>query len=132
MARKDILASGARSAKFIGGVGEDNFDRNLSKEPRMKMPKMVKVKKVTKTFVPFGDVVHIRSVEETLGTGILVTDTIEKDRPLEGVVLAVGEAVTGITKGMLVAFGKYSGAEFKINGETTLLMRSEEILGQIR
>ena len=89
-------------------------------------------------FTPLHDRVLIRRVEEaeTVRGGIIIPDSA-KEKPQEGVVLAVG---TGkFEKGQTiplavkvddrVLFGKYAGTEIKIDNEELLILREEEILG---
>ena len=89
-------------------------------------------------FTPLHDRVLIRRVEEaeTVRGGIIIPDSA-KEKPQEGIVLAVG---TGkFEKGQTiplavkvddrVLFGKYAGTEIKIDGEELLILREEEILG---
>ena len=89
-------------------------------------------------FTPLHDRVLLRRVEdaETVRGGIIIPDTA-KEKPQEGIVLAVG---TGkYEKGQTiplavkiddrVLFGKYAGTEIKIDGEELLILREEEILG---
>lgn len=134
MARKDTLAAGARSAKFAGGVGETDLFRNLSKEARTEEVIDTAVAPVAKKrFRPLGDVILVRRVEpETNKSGVIILEeTAKKEVPAEGVVLEIGKNVTTIKRTETIAFGKYSGTEFKLNGETLLLMRIEDVLGVI-
>ena len=87
---------------------------------------------------PLHDRVVIRRVQEaeTVRGGIIIPDTA-KEKPQEGVVIAVGTGrhekghVTplAVKEGDRVLFGKYSGTEIKIDGETLLIMKEDEILG---
>jgi chaperonin GroES len=131
--KKDVLAGGyARTAQFIGGVGDDDFSRNLSTEPRNEFTPEPTVAPKRKTFRPAGDVLLIRRVEAKLGSGILeLADSVEKEQPVEGVILNVGPKVTTFEIGQTVAFGKYSGQLFKLNGEELLLAKEDEMLGTI-
>jgi chaperonin GroES len=87
---------------------------------------------------PLHDRVLVRRVAEaeTARGGIIIPDTA-KEKPQEGVVVAVGKGKR--EKGELVApevkdgdrilFGKYSGNEVVIDDEEFIIMREEEILG---
>ena len=92
-------------------------------------------------FRPLHDRVVIRRIEgedKTKG-GILIPDTV-KEKPQEGEVIAVGPGARD-ENGKLVAledkagdrvlFGKWSGAEVKIDGEDLLIMKESDILGVI-
>jgi chaperonin GroES len=89
---------------------------------------------------PLHDRVLVRRVEEaeTAGGGIIIPDTA-KEKPQEGIVIAVGTGkyVKGETVPLAVKdsdrilFGKYAGAEIRIDGEEFLILREEEILGTL-
>ena len=89
-------------------------------------------------FTPLHDRVLIRRVEEaeTVRGGIIIPDSA-KEKPQEGVVLAVGTGKfekgqtipLAVKEGDRVLFGKYAGTEIKIDGEELLIVREEEILG---
>ena len=89
-------------------------------------------------FTPLHDRVLLRRVEETetVRGGIIIPDTA-KEKPQEGVVLAVGTGKfekgqtipLAVKEGDRVLFGKYAGTEIKIDGEELLILREEEILG---
>jgi co-chaperonin GroES (HSP10) len=130
--RKDVLAAGARSATFMGGSGENDIFRNVAPEGSFdtNVPVVEPVKVVRKKFIPTTGVLLVRRDEARSASGILVTETMEKEQPAEGIVLEVGPKVD-IVVGSHVVFGKYAGAEFKLNGETLLLMEATEIKGTI-
>ncbi len=74
--------------------------------------------------------------EEKTKGGIIIPDTA-KEKPLEGVVVAVGsgKSVKGgkvvpldVKEGDKVLFGKYSGTEVKVEGEELVLLREEDVL----
>ncbi len=89
-------------------------------------------------FTPLHDRVLIRRVEEaeTVRGGIIIPDSA-KEKPQEGIVLAVGTGKfekgqtipLAVKEGERVLFGKYAGTEIKIDGEELLIVREEEILG---
>jgi len=89
-------------------------------------------------FTPLHDRVLLRRVEETetVRGGIIIPDTA-KEKPQEGVILAVGTGKyekgqtipLAVKEGDRVLFGKYAGTEIKIDGEELLILREEEILG---
>ena len=92
-------------------------------------------------FRPLHDRVVIRRIEgedKTKG-GILIPDTV-KEKPQEGEVIAVGPGARDesgkliaieVKAGDRVLFGKWSGAEVKIDGEDLLIMKESDILGVI-
>ena len=88
---------------------------------------------------PLGDRVIVRRVEEETKTagGIYIPDSAT-EKPSEGEVLAVGKGKMtdngdvipmNVTVGDKVIFGKYSGSEVKVDGDSFLIMKEEEILG---
>jgi chaperonin GroES len=91
------------------------------------------------TIRPLQDRVLIRRIkeEEKSKGGIIIPDTA-KEKPAEGKVVAVGsgkvQADGSVRKldvkvGDHVLFGKYDGTEVKIEGDETLVVREENILG---
>jgi chaperonin GroES len=87
---------------------------------------------------PLHDRILVRRVEEadTVRGGIIIPDTA-KEKPQEGVVIAVGTGKfekgqtipLAVKEGDRILFGKYAGNEIKIDGEELLIMREEEVLG---
>ncbi len=87
---------------------------------------------------PLHDRVLVRRLEEEeqkVG-GIIIPDTA-KEKPQQGEVIGVGNGKlleTGervpldVKVGDRVLFGKYSGADVKIDGEEYLILREDEIL----
>ena len=85
--------------------------------------------------------VVIERTEEATQTasGLFLPETA-KEKPAEGVVIAVGNGRVndkGETKeltvkvGDKVLFGKYAGTEIKVQGEERLILREDDILGII-
>jgi chaperonin GroES len=69
--------------------------------------------------------------------GIIIPDTA-KEKPQQAEVMAVGSgklldsgkrATIDVKAGDRILFGKYSGAEIKIEGDEYLILREDEILG---
>jgi chaperonin GroES len=90
---------------------------------------------------PLHDRVLVRRVdeEEKTSTGIIIPDTA-KEKPMQGEVLSVGPGARGddgkihkldVKKGDRILFGKWSGTEFKIDGEELLIMKESDIMGVI-
>ncbi|MEQ1566060.1 MAG: co-chaperone GroES [Myxococcota bacterium] len=79
-----------------------------------------------------------RSEEETkTNKGLFLPETA-KEKPLTGVVLAVGQGrlsddgtvrPMSVKEGDVVLFGRYSGTEIKVDGEDRLVLREDEIFG---
>lgn len=88
---------------------------------------------------PLHDRVLIKRIEEqeTVKGGIIIPDTA-KEKSQEGEVMAVG---TGkrledgtvvpleVKAGDRILFGKYSGAEIKLESQDYIILREDEILG---
>ena len=79
-----------------------------------------------------------RSEEETKTSKGLFLPETAKEKPLVGVVLAVGQGRLGddgkikplaVKEGDRVMFGRYSGTEIKVDGEERLVLREDEIFG---
>src|SRR6267378_968291 len=90
---------------------------------------------------PLGDRVLVQPIEEqeTKKGGIIIPDTA-KEKPQEGKVVALGTGKVNeegkkvdftVKKGDKVLISKYGGTEIKIDGETFLIMREDDILGII-
>ena len=93
---------------------------------------------MSRKLTPLHDRVVIRRIAEaeTVRGGIIIPDTA-KEKPQEGVVIAVGTGKyekgqpipLAVKEGDRVLFGKYAGTEIKIGDEEVLIVREEEILG---
>ncbi len=128
-----MLAAGAHSATFMGGVGENDALRNAAPEGTRNtfVPTTDASKVARKKFIPRKGVLLVRR-DEVVVSSVIVTDTMEKEKPAEGIILEVNPSCgSGFNFGDHVVFGKYAGAEFKLNGETLLLMDADEIKGTI-
>lgn len=90
---------------------------------------------------PLGDRVLVRPIEEkeVKKGGIIIPDTA-KEKPQEGEVVALGTGKRDddgkiieftVKQGDKVLISKYGGTEVKIDGETYLIMREDDILGII-
>ncbi len=92
---------------------------------------------------PMRDGVLVKRVQEEEKTkgGIIIPDTA-KEKPMEGIVVAVGGGSTGgednkkipleVKKDDRVLFSKYAGTEIKIDGEEHLLMKEEDIIAIVK
>jgi chaperonin GroES len=69
-------------------------------------------------------------VEEITPGGLHIPET-GKEKPSQGLVIAVGPGSYQIQVGDKIAFGKYSGIEIEIDGETLLILREEDIFGKL-
>jgi chaperonin GroES len=92
---------------------------------------------------PLGDRVVVRQHQdefEKTASGIFIPDTVKKEKPEKGTVVAVGEGRRGedgtlmplsIKVGDTVVFSKYGFDEIKINGEEYLIIKEDHILAVI-
>jgi chaperonin GroES len=90
---------------------------------------------------PLSDRLVVKRTQEEEKTkgGIIIPDTA-KEKPLEGVVVAVGSGKSlkngkqvplDVKAGDKVLFGKYSGTEVKVDGEELVLLREDDVLAVI-
>jgi chaperonin GroES len=88
---------------------------------------------------PLHDRVLVRRLDEgeQRRGGIIIPDTA-KEKPQQAEVMAVGNGkllesgervALDVQPGERVLFGKYSGADIKIEGNEYLILREDEILG---
>ena len=88
---------------------------------------------------PLHDRVIVKRVEDERKTagGIVIPDTAV-EKPSQGEVVAVGPGklddagkviAMGVKVGDRILFGKYSGTEFKMDGNDYLHMREDDIIG---
>lgn len=132
MSRKDMLAAGARSASYgQAGFGESDVMRNVSKDERDDTVITVDRPEVPrKKFRPLGYTILVRQAEAATPSGIIIAaESVEKELPASGEVLAVGSLVNTVNVGEIVVFGKYAGQQYTLNGEILLLMEIKEVQG---
>jgi chaperonin GroES len=90
---------------------------------------------------PLQDRILVKRVEEETKTkgGIYIPDTA-KEKPQEGLVVAVGpgkvsdsgkRVAPDVKEGDRVLFGKYSGTDIKIEGEEHLILREDDVVAVI-
>ena len=90
---------------------------------------------------PLQDRVLIKRTEEETKTkgGIIIPDSA-KEKPQEGLVVAVGPGKVAdngtriaceVKEGDRILFGKYSGTDIKVDGVEHLIMREDDILAVI-
>jgi len=96
---------------------------------------------------PLGDRVVVRPMEQeqVTASGIVIPDTADKDKPQEGVVIALGKGGIGkdcanpqdfLKVGDKVLFGKYAGDDVKLkdkNGKDVevKILHLDSILGKV-
>ena len=86
---------------------------------------------------PIGDKVVIKpiTVEETTKSGIVLPDSAQ-EKPQQGEVIAVGDGIyqngvkipMELKVGDRVVYGKFGGADVKLNGEEVIIMAEKDVL----
>lgn len=84
-------------------------------------------------------VVQPKEAEMKTAGGIVIPNTADKDKPMQGTIVAIGSGkfVDGkshplqVKVGDKVLFGKYSGTTFKFEETEYLVMREEDLMGVI-
>lgn len=86
---------------------------------------------------PLGNRVVVESIaeEEVTKSGIVLPDTVDKEKKAEGKIIAIGEGEK-ITKlnlkiGDKVIFGKYAGEEVKVEKLEYKILSDEDVLAVI-
>lgn len=90
---------------------------------------------------PLNDRLLVKRLEEEEKTagGIIIPDSA-KEKPAEGKVVAVGpgklndkgdRVALQVKEGDRVLFSKYGGTDVKLDGDSYLIMREDDILGVI-
>ena len=90
---------------------------------------------------PLHDRISVKRLEEERKSagGIVIPDTAA-EKPSMGEVIAAGPGKTddsgkvipmGVKVGERILFGKYSGQEFKIEGQELLHMREDDVIGVV-
>ena len=85
---------------------------------------------------PLFDRVVIQPVEAESKTasGLFIPDAA-KERPIRGIVLAVGpgkkDEQTTVKVGDTVLYGKYSGTEIQLDGKEVLIMKESDIFAVV-
>ena len=88
---------------------------------------------------PLYDRVVVAPSEQETKTagGIVIPDTADKDKPIQGTIISVGNGkyIEGklqplqVKPGDRVLFGKYAGTNVKFDDTDYLVMREEDIMG---
>ena len=86
---------------------------------------------------PLGDRVVVQPLteEETTKSGIILPDTVDKEKKAEGSILAIGEGekikALGLSVGDKVLFGKYAGEEVSVDNKEYKILTDEDVLAVI-
>lgn len=98
-----------------------------------------------KKVIPLGDRVLIKPFSgaevQKSKTGIIIPETISKEKPEQGKVIAVGEGKINeagkiiplrVKEGDVVIFSKYTPDEIKVDDEEYFILREDNILAIIK
>lgn len=113
---------------------------SISKKPISSLPKN------TSGVTPLGDRVLISPLSpEESGTvssfGIIIPDTVDKEKPEQGIVVAVGPGKknddgklipVGVSVGDKVMFSKYGYDEIKVGGKEYFILAEQNILAVLK
>ena len=84
---------------------------------------------------PLGERVLLKPVEVETKTkgGIVLPDTVSKEQPTLGEVIAIGESdkIKGLVVGSKVVYSKYAGTEIKNEGEKYIILEYKEVLAVV-
>ena len=86
---------------------------------------------------PLGNRVVVEQIseEETTKSGIILPDTVDKEKKAEGKIIAIGdgEKITKLKlkEGDRVIFGKYAGEEVKVDDNEYKILSDEDVLAVI-
>jgi len=91
---------------------------------------------------PLGDRLLVKALkaDEQTKSGIIIPDTVEKERPERGEVIAAGPGrldekgnrqSMDVKVGDKVVFKKYSPDEIKVDGEELLILNASDVLAVI-
>ena len=95
------------------------------------------------SFVPLGDRIVVKPSEKggekKLASGIIIPETVDKEKPMQGEVVAVGpgkhddgkRVPMQVKAGDTVLFGKYGYDEVKIDGQEYYILAESNVLGII-
>lgn len=90
---------------------------------------------------PLGDKIIVEAIVETSKSGFVVPDTMDKEKPQRGKVLAAGPGKIddkggrismNVKVGDIVVFRKYSPDEFKIDGKDYLILAESDVIALVK
>lgn len=86
---------------------------------------------------PLGDRVIVQALpkEETTKAGIILPDSVSKEKRMEGKLVAIGsgEKISkfGLSTGQKVVFSEYGGSEIKIDGQEYKILNHDDLLAVV-
>lgn len=107
-----------------------------------KMKKIEEIKEKQLDFQPLGERILVKpdEVEESISGGIIIPRTT-KEKPMEGIVIAVGPGkltqdgkthALQVKEGDRVLYGKYAGTEIELNKDTYIVISYDDLLGIVK
>lgn len=92
--------------------------------------------------IPVGDHLIVKAVkaEHVSPSGIIIPETVDKERPERGKIISVGpgrelengnKSSMSVQVGQVVLFKKYAPDEIKVDGEEFLVIRMEDVIAII-
>ena len=91
--------------------------------------------------IPIGDNIIVEPVEETTVSGIIIPDTVTKDKPRKGKVVAVGEGKRDdngklipmpVVIGDVIVFTQYAPTEIKIERTEYFILGAHSVLAKVK
>ncbi|RJR31428.1 co-chaperone GroES [Candidatus Parcubacteria bacterium] len=86
---------------------------------------------------PLGNRVVVKTLteEESTKSGIILPETVDKEKKAEGKILAIGDGEKikklDLKEGDTVIFGKYAGEEVKLDEKEYKILSDEDVLAVI-
>ncbi len=90
---------------------------------------------------PLQDRIVVRRAEVADKVGLIFIPDLAKEPPMQGTVIAVGPGLPDVNGrripmdvqlGETVLFGRFSGMDVEVDGETLVMLRETEVLGRVR
>ena len=87
---------------------------------------------------PLGDRILVKPLteEETTKSGIVLPDTVDKEKKAEGEILGIGDGEDikklGLKEGDKVLFGKYSGDDVEYEDDELKFLKFDEVLAVVK
>lgn len=101
-------------------------------------------KRSNSKIIPLSDRILLKPISQdemnTTASGIIIPDTVSKEKPEQGTVIAVGDGrwdggkkiPVSVKVGDKVVFSRYGYEEVKLDGEEYYILKEENILAIIR
>ena len=86
---------------------------------------------------PLGDRVIVQALpkEETTKAGIILPDSVNKEKRMEGKLVAIGKgekiSKLDLSTGQVVIFSEYGGSDIKIDGQEYKILNHEDLLAVV-